>query len=194
LGPGDKKIIADMAKYGRAKKIAIVTKVDLASKQRVAEHLMELGELATWDEIVPVSAVTGEQVALLADVLLSLLPMGPELYPLDVVSEESFEDQVCELVREAALELMEQELPHSLAVTFDEYVEDENKLHLSLWVERDSQKGIVIGKGGSMLKQIGSIARKSISELMGSPVHLAIQVRVAPDWQRNSKQMGRLGF
>jgi GTPase len=194
LGPGDKKIITDMAKYPRAKKVAIVTKVDLASKQRVAEHLMELGELATWDEIIPVSAVTGEQVALLADVLLSLLPIGPELYPLDVVSEESFEDQVCELVREAALELMEQELPHSLAVTFDEYVEDENKLHLSLWVERDSQKGIVIGKGGSMLKQIGSIARKSISELMGSPVHLAIQVRVAPDWQRNSKQMGRLGF
>jgi len=194
LGPGDKKIISDMEKYPRAKKVAIVTKVDLASKERIAEHLLELGQLANWAEIIPVSDVTGDQVTLLADVLLSLLPEGPELYPLDVVSEESFEDQVCELVREAALELMEDELPHSLAVTFDEFVEDENKLHLSLWVERDSQKGIVIGKGGSMLKQIGSSARKNISQLMGSPVHLAIQVRVAPDWQRNSKQMGRLGF
>ena len=194
LGPGDKKIIADMAQYPRAKKVAIVTKVDTASKVRIAEHLLELGGLAQWDEIIPVSAVTGEQLELLADVLLGLLPTGPDLYPADVVSEESFEDNVCELVREAALELLEDELPHSLAVTFDEYVDDENKLHLSLWVERDSQKGIVIGKGGSMLRQIGSVARTNISELMGKPVHLAIQVRVAPDWQRNPKQMGKLGF
>lgn len=194
LGPGDKKIVADMEKFPRAKRIAIVTKVDLASKQRVAEHLLELAELGQWDEIVPVSALTGDQVHVLADVLLSLMPEGQRLYPEDIVTEESFEDSVCELVREAALELMEDELPHSLAVTFDEYVEEQNKLHVSLWVERDSQKGIVIGKGGSMLKQIGTIARQSISELMGKPVYLAIQVRVAPDWQRNSKQMGRLGF
>lgn len=194
LGPGDKKIIADMEKFPRAKRIAIVTKVDLASKQRIAEHLLELSELGQWDEIVPVSALTGDQVQVLADVLLNLMPEGERLYPEDIVTEESFEDSVCELVREAALELMEDELPHSLAVTFDEYMQEQNKLHVSLWVERDSQKGIVIGKGGSMLKQIGTIARQSISELMGQPVHLAIQVRVAPDWQRNSKQMGRLGF
>lgn len=194
LGPGDKKIVADMDKFPRAKRIAIVTKVDLASKQRTAEHLLELSSLGHWDEIVPVSAQTGDQVRVLADVLLSLMPEGQRLYPEDIVTEESFEDSVCELVREAALELMEDELPHSLAVTFDEYLEDQNKLHVSLWVERDSQKGIVIGKGGSMLRQIGTIARKSISDLVGKPIHLAIQVRVAPDWQRNSKQMGRLGF
>jgi len=194
LGPGDKKIVADMEKFPRAKRIAIVTKVDLASKQRIAEHLLELSELGQWDEIVPVSALTGDQVQVLAEVLLNLMPDGEPLYPEDIITEESFEDSVCELVREAALELMEDELPHSLAVTFDEYLEEQNKLHVSLWVERDSQKGIVIGKSGSMLKQIGTIARQSISELMGKPVHLAIQVRVAPDWQRNSKQMGRLGF
>lgn len=194
LGPGDKKIVSDMEKFPRAKRIAVVTKVDLASKQRIAEHLLELSELGQWDEIVPVSALTGDQVQVLADVLLNLMPEGERLYPEDIVTEESFEDSVCELVREAALELMEDELPHSLAVTFDEYTQERNKLHVSLWVERDSQKGIVIGKGGSMLKQIGTIARQNISELMGQPVHLAIQVRVAPDWQRNSKQMGRLGF
>jgi GTPase len=194
LGPGDRKIIADMQQYKRAKKIAVVTKTDTVSKQRLAEHLLELNGLAPWEEIIPVSAMTGDQVELLADVLISHLPQGPELYPADTVSEESFEDIVCERVREAALELVNDELPHSLAVTFDEFLEDENKIFVSLWVERDSQKGIVIGKAGSMLKTIGTRARKEISELVGHPVHLAIQVRVASDWQRNPKQLKKLGF
>ena len=194
LGPGDRKIIADMQQYKRAKKIAVVTKTDTVSKQRLAEHLLELNGLAPWEEIIPVSALTGDQVELLADVLINHLPEGPELYPSDTVSEESFEDIVCERVREAALELVNDELPHSLAVTFDEFLEDENKIFVSLWVERDSQKGIVIGKAGSMLKTIGSRARKEISALVGHPIHLAIQVRVASDWQRNPKQLKKLGF
>lgn len=195
IGVGDRKIIADLANF-RAKKIAIVTKTDLVSKQKLAEHLMAISQEAEWDEIVPVSALTGEQVELLVELLISKLPEGQALYPDELVTEESDEDRICELVREAALELVREEMPHSLAVSLDEIVQDDEKptIHLSLWVERDSQKGIVIGKGGQMLKTIGSLARKEIQNLLGHPVHLAIQVRVAKDWQRDSKQLRKLGF
>ena len=195
IGVGDKKIIADIAQL-RAKKVAIVTKADTVSRERLAQHLMSISEVYNWDEIIPVSALTGEQVEHLVEVLISKLDDGPQLYPTDIHTEETDEDRICELVREAALELVRDEMPHSLAVTLDEVVEGEPKqtLHVSLWVERDSQKGIVIGKGGSMLKIIGTNARREIEALLGNPIHLAIQVRIAKDWQRDSKQLGKLGF
>ena len=195
IGVGDKKIISDIAQL-RAKKVAIVTKADTVSREKLAQHLMSVSEVFDWDEIIPVSALTGEQIDHLVDVLISKLDDGPQLYPTDIHTEESDEDRICELVREAALELVRDEMPHSLAVTLDEIVDGEQKqtLHVSLWVERDSQKGIVIGKSGSMLKTIGTKARREIEELLGSPIHLAIQVRIAKDWQRDSKQLGRLGF
>jgi len=162
IGPGDRKIVADIAKYGRAKKIAIVTKCETVSKQKLAQHLMAVSELHDWEEIVPVSAATMEQVDLLETLLIGYLPVGPLFYEKDVVSEEPLEDRICELVREAALELVNDELPHSLAVTLDEILYDSKKptVHVSVWVERDSQKGIIIGKGGSMLKTIGQKARR----------------------------------
>lgn len=195
IGVGDKKIVADIAEL-RARKIAIVTKADTVSREKLAQHLMSVNEIYDWDEIIPVSALTGEQLEVLVDVLISKLPEGPMFYPEDIQTEETDEDRICELVREAALELVRDEMPHSLAVSLDEIVEGEQKptLHVSLWVERDSQKGIVIGKGGSMLKTIGSKARKEIESLLGHPVHLAIQVRIAKDWQRDAKQLGKLGF
>jgi len=195
IGVGDKKIVADIAEL-RARKIAIVTKADTVSREKLAQHLMNVNEIYDWDEIVPVSALTGEQLEVLVEVLISKLPEGPMFYPEDIQTEETDEDRICELVREAALELVRDEMPHSLAVSLDEIVEGEQKptLHVSLWVERDSQKGIVIGKGGSMLKTIGSKARKEIESLLGHPVHLAIQVRIAKDWQRDAKQLGKLGF
>lgn len=195
IGVGDKKIVADIALM-RARKIAIVTKADTVSREKLAQHLMSVNEVYDWDEIIPVSALTGEQLEHLVAVLISKLPEGPMLYPADIQTEETDEDRICELVREAALELVRDEMPHSLAVSLDELVEGEQKptLHMSLWVERDSQKGIVIGKGGSMLKTIGSKARTEIERLLGHPVHLAIQVRIAKDWQRDAKEMGKLGF
>jgi len=157
---------------------------------------MKVADLESWEEIVPVSAVTQEQLDLLEQLLIRYLPVGPLLYEADTVSEESLEDQICELVREAALELVNDELPHSLAVTMDEIIYEDPKpiIHVSVWVERDSQKGIIIGKQGSMLKTIGQKARREIQALMGEPVHLAIQVRIAQNWQRNPKQLGKLGF
>ena len=196
IGPGDRKIVSDIAQYGRAKKIALVTKSETVSKQKLAQHLMAVSDLHDWKEIVPVSAATMEQVDLLERLLIGYLPVGPLFYEKDVVSEEPLEDRICELIREAALELVNDELPHSLAVTLDEILYDSVKptIHVSVWVERDSQKGIIIGKGGSMLKTIGQKARREIEGLMEEPVHLAIQVRIAPNWQRNSKQLGKLGF
>ena len=196
IGPGDRKIVSDIAQYGRAKKIAIVTKSETVSKQKLAQHLMAVSDLHDWKEIVPVSAATMEQVDLLERLLIGYLPVGPLFYEKDVVSEEPLEDRICELIREAALELVNDELPHSLAVTLDEILYDSVKptIHVSVWVERDSQKGIIIGKGGSMLKTIGQKARREIEAMMEEPVHLAIQVRIAPNWQRNSKQLGKLGF
>jgi GTP-binding protein Era len=196
IGPGDSHIVRDIERFPKAKKIAIVTKTDTVSKERLAEHLMAVNGLAEFQEIIPVSALTGDQVDLVSQVLISWLPLGPMLYPEDIETEETQDDLICEFVREAALEMVEDELPHSLAVTLDEIVEGETKptIHLSLWVERDSQKGIVIGKGGSMLKAIGTKARKQIQETLGYPVHLQIQVRVAQDWQRSAKQLGKLGF
>ena len=196
IGPGDRKIVADALKYSKPKKIAVVTKSETVSKQKLAEHLMEVSKLHDWEEIIPVSAETHDQVDLLEKILIGYLPVGPLFYEQGVVSEESLEDQICELVREAALRLVNDELPHSVAVTLDEILYDKEKptIHVSLWVERDSQKGIVIGKGGSMLKTIGQKARKEIETIMEEPVHLAIQVRIAKNWQKDSKQLGKLGF
>jgi GTP-binding protein Era len=195
IGPGDRRIIEEIQKFPKAKKIAVATKIDLAGRDQTAKHLMELSEMSAWEEIVPVSATTGKQVELLVELLIGLMPEGPMLYPGEQRTEEEHEDIVCELVREAALEKLEDELPHSLAVTLDEIVtEDKKKVFLSVWVERDSQKGIIIGKGGSNLRDIGTRARKSIEEILGEPIHLALQVKVASNWQQDPKQLGKLGF
>ena len=195
IGPGDRRIVEEIQKFPKAKKIAIATKIDLAGRDQTAKHLMELSAMSTWEEIVPVSATTGKQVELLVELLTGLMPEGPMLYPGAQRTEEEHEDIICELVREAALEKLEDELPHSLAVTLDEIVtDDKKKVFLSVWVERDSQKGIIIGKGGSNLKEIGTRARKSIEEILGEPIHLALQVKVASNWQQDPKQLGKLGF
>ena len=194
LGPGDERLIAEIQKFPKAKKIAIVTKTDAVSKERLFEHLMELGKLAEFTEIVPVSAVTGEQVDLLAKLMIGLLPEGPMLYPDEMITDEPIEERVCEVIREKALEKLNDELPHSLAVTLDELDLDQRRIFASVWVERDSQKGIVIGKSGSMLKAIGSEAREELAGLFDAPVYLQLQVRVAKEWQRDPKQLGKLGF
>lgn len=194
IGPGDQMIVNEISKFGKTEKIAIVTKQELASKEQVARHLLEVSQLAQWDEIIPVSAVTGEQVERLVELLISHLPEGPALYPLDTIDEQSVEDIVCELIREAALEKLREELPHSLAVTVDEISDDGKKFFASLWVERDSQKGILIGKGGQQLKAIGSEARQEIEQRLGEQVFLSLQVKVASNWQQDPKKLGKLGF
>ncbi|MGB3413814.1 MAG: GTPase Era, partial [Microbacteriaceae bacterium] len=214
IGPGDKFINEQLSQYPRAKKVAIVTKTDSTSKANIAEKLMAVSELREWECIVPVSALTAEQLDVLVVQLLQLMPISQRMYPSDMNTEESNEDRIAEIIREAALELMDDELPHSIAVGIDEIImgaletDPESKtegeadavaptkprIFASIYVERDSQKGIIIGKAGSRLSQITNTSRRQIERLLGTRVKLNIQVRIAQDWQRDPKQLNKLGF
>ncbi|RDV44840.1 GTPase Era [Leifsonia sp. ku-ls] len=199
IGPGDRFINEQLDAYPRAKKVAIVTKVDAASKAQVAEQLLAVSALREWEAIVPVSAASRIQLETLTSELMKLLPLSEApLYPDEAITDEGLEDRIAELIREAVLEGVEDELPHSLAVTIDDIVERDDKdlveVYANLFVERDSQKAIVIGKGGSRIRDVGATARGPIEELLGRHVFLSIRVKVAKDWQRDPKQLGRLGF
>jgi GTP-binding protein Era len=203
IGPGDRFLIGEIARLRRKPVLAVATKIDLVSKERLAEHLTSIqlaGDEAglTWQDVVPVSAVSGEQVSLLADLLLATLPAGPPLYPDGQLTDEPEETLIAEVIREAALEGVRDELPHSIAVTVDDMIERDDKdlveIYANLIVERDSQKGIIIGKGGARLREVGATARVQIEQLLGRKVYLALHVKVAKDWQRDPKQLGRLGF
>ena len=200
-GPGDQWIARELAAL-RAPVIAIVTKVDLVPRPALAERLMAVNALGDWSDIVPVSAKSGEQVDVLADVIVGRLPEGPPMYPAGDVTDEPQAIMIAELVREAALEGVRDELPHSLAVMVEEITQRESvggappvaDVSVAIYVERDSQKGIVIGHQGSRLKDVGTRARQGIEALMGQRVYLDIRVKIAKDWQRDPKQLGRLGF
>ncbi|MGO4593896.1 GTPase Era [Leifsonia sp. 2TAF2] len=199
IGPGDRFINEQLDDYPRAKKVAIVTKVDATGKAQVAEQLLAVSALREWEAIVPVSAVSNIQLETLTSELMKLLPLSPApLYPKEAITDEGLEDRISEMIREAVLEGVEDELPHSLAVTIDDIVERDDKdlveVYANLFVERDSQKAIVIGKGGSRIRDVGATARVPIEQLLGRHVFLSIRVKVAKDWQRDPKQLGRLGF
>jgi GTP-binding protein Era len=199
VGPGDRRIAESLDGYGRAKKVAIVTKTDAASRDQITERLMEVDALREdWAAVIPLSALTHEQLDVLTGELLSLMPVGPALYDQDVVTDESIEDRVAEIIREAALEGVRDELPHSIAVTIEQMAPRENSdltdIFANVVVERDSQKAIIIGHKGSRLADVGKRARAGIEPLVGTRVFLSLHVRVAKEWQRDPKQLGRLGF
>jgi GTPase len=201
IGPGDRWIYEQIrAVAPKTTLVVIVTKIDKVPKERVAAQLMAVSELVGGDaEIVPVSATTGEQLDVLVGVLVEQLPPGPAFYPEGELTDEPEEVLMAELIREAALEGVRDELPHSLAVVIDEVTPREGRddlidVHAILYVERDSQKGIVIGKGGARLREVGTAARKQIEKLLGTKVYLDLRVKIAKNWQRDPKQLGRLGF
>ncbi len=202
IGPGDRWIYEQVCAVApRTTLIVVVTKIDKVSRDRVALQLMkvneEFGEHAS--EIIPVSATAGEQIDELTALLASKLPPGPAFYPDGELTDEPEETLMAELIREAALEGVHDELPHSLAVVIDEVEPHEGRddmidVHAILYVERDSQKGIVIGKGGARLREVGTAARTQIEKRLGTKVYLDLRVKVAKNWQRDPKQLGRLGF
>ncbi|WP_407675876.1 GTPase Era [Peterkaempfera bronchialis] len=207
LGPGDRYIAKELSEVKRTPKVAIVTKTDLVDSQRLAEQLIAIDQLGKelgieWAEIIPVSAVGDKQVGLLADLLVPLLPESPPLYPDGDLTDEPEQVMVAELIREAALEGVRDELPHSLAVVVEEMLPREDRpadrplldIHAYLYIERQSQKAIVIGAKGARLKHVGTTARKHIEALLGTPVFLDLHVKVAKDWQRDPKQLRKLGF
>jgi GTP-binding protein Era len=197
VGPGDRFIAQSLERYPRAKKIALVTKTDAASKSEIAQRLMEVNELGQWETLIPVSGLLGDQLEIVVEEILALMPESEPLYSLEDSTEQSLEVRIQELIREATLEGVSDELPHSIAVTIDEMGEREDglmQIFANLWVERDSQKGIMIGKGGQKLKGIGQLARTGIQELMGRPVYLSLQVKVSKEWQRDPKKLDKLGL
>lgn len=208
VGPGDTYLVGELAALPRTPVlVAVATKSDLVPPTRMAQHLMEIQALEetlgiTWAHIVPVSAVGGEQLDELADTLVSLLPEGPPLYPEGQLTDEPEETLVAELIRESALEGVRDELPHSITVAIEEMglregrSEDKPLLDVfaSMIVERDSQKGIIIGHRGSRLREIGETSRRKIEALLGTPVYLDLRVKVLKEWQRNPKHLNRLGF
>lgn len=207
IGPGDRFIVNELAKVRRTTKLAVVTKTDLASPEQLAEQLLAVQRLGeetstSWQEIVPVSALAGDQVGLLTDLLVAQMPEGPALYPDGELTDAPEETIVAELIREAALEGVRDELPHSIAVLVEEMGLREGRpadrplldVHANVYVERSSQKGIVIGHKGARLKAVGSAARTQIEALLGTPVYLDLHVKIAKDWQRDPKQLRKLGF
>lgn len=206
IGPGDRWIFEQIRAIApKTTLVVIVTKIDKVSKDRVAAQLVSAHELAGEHAaaIVPVSATTGEQVDVLTAVLVDHLEPGPAFYPDGELTDEPEETLMAELIREAALEGVRDELPHSLAVVIDEVNPREGRseeqgemidVHAILYVERDSQKGIIIGKGGARLREVGTTARHQIEKLLGTKVYLELRVKVAKNWQQDPKQLGRLGF
>ncbi|RSM35946.1 GTPase Era [Amycolatopsis balhimycina DSM 5908] len=200
IGPGDKFIAAELQKIAkRTPVIGIVTKTDLVQPQQVAEQLLALQQVMEFAELVPVSAVDGFQVGTLTDLLVRRLPEGPQLYPGGELTDEPEQTLVAELIREAALEGVRDELPHSIAVTVEEMLPREGRddlidVHAFLYVERPSQKGIILGHKGERLREVGATARKHIEGLLGSKVYLDLHIKVAKDWQRDPRQLRRLGF
>ncbi|WP_062212036.1 GTPase Era [Demequina oxidasica] len=203
IGPGDKWIARELA-GARAPKVAIVTKVDKVPRPQVGDHLLAVSELADWSDIVPVSSVKDIQIDVLTDVLTKYLPEGPALYPDGELTDEPEQIMIAELVREAALEGVHDELPHSIAVQVEEIVERPQaeddprppllEVRVQLYVERDSQKGIILGHKGERLRDVGTKARQEIEGLLGRKIYLDLHVKVAKEWQRDPKQLGRLGF
>ena len=208
IGPGDKFIIGEIAKLSnKPKLVALATKTDLVSKERQLSHLVDVAAVGEelgveWAEVIPCSATAGDKVDVVRDVLVGLLPEGPAYYPDGEITDEPEETLIAELIREAALEGVRDELPHSIAVTIDEIMprpdrpEDKplTDIFASIVVERESQKGIIIGHKGARLKEIGAQAREQINRLLGTRVHLSLHVKVLKEWQRDSKYLNRLGF
>lgn len=205
IGPGDKWIIEQLRQMAPKTQIfGVVTKIDTVTHEQLMAQLLALStELGENAEIIPVSAVAGKQLDVLVEVLVSMMEVGPIFYPDGELTDEPEQTLMAEFIREAALEGLTDEIPHSLAVVIEEVIPREDRredqapmidVHAILYVERDSQKGIIIGKKGARLKEVGTVARTQIERLMGTKVFLSLHVKVAKDWQRDPKQLRRLGF
>jgi len=208
IGAGDLFIAKEIAKHSAAKKICAVTMIDMANKAQLPQHLMEVSTLASqagfqWDDIVPLSAKTDTQIQLLIDLLAKYAPESPPFYPADMTSDQELSTQIADLIREAAIADVFEEVPHSIAVVIDEITEREKRseaerpfydIHASIVVERDSQKAIIIGKKGERLKSVGIVARQEIEKKLRGKIFLGLHVKVMPNWQSDSKALTKLGF
>lgn len=196
VGAGDRFVAEAVLKAGPPV-ICVVNKMDAARREELVPALAAAQEIGEWREIIPVSARRGTKVDELQALVIALLPEGPQYYPPDAVTDQPREALFAEIVREKALALTRQEIPHSIAVSVEELLERDDgilEIHANVFVERESQKGMVIGKGGQMLRQIGTRAREELEWLTGGKVFLKLQVKVARDWSRDPSALARLGY
>ncbi len=203
-GAGDVFIAQEIAKHPRAKKFAVITKTDLLSKEKLALRLtgiMDLAQGFVWDEIIPVSAAIHDQIDLLNKLIGDNLPAGPQYYPEGTTSDQAIEQLICEFIREAALQDVREELPHSIVVTIDEFGEREEKgsrpfydVHATIHVERDTQRAILLGHQGVRLKEIGIRARADIERALAAKIFLGLHIKVSKEWQRDARMLDKLGF
>ena len=203
-GAGDVYIAQEIAKHPRAKKFAVITKTDLLSKEKLALRLtgiMDLAQGFMWDEIIPVSAAIHDQIDLLNTLIGAALPAGPAYYPEGTTSDQAIEQLICEFIREAALQDVREELPHSIVVTIDEFGEREEKgsrpfydVHATIHVERDTQRAILLGHQGTRLKEIGIRARADIERALVAKIFLGLHIKVSKEWQRDARMLDKLGF
>jgi GTP-binding protein Era len=199
VGTGDAYLARELDGLGDKPVVAILTMTDLASQEQVMQQLVAVTELGEWADVVPVSAVTGFGLDVLEEVLIGKLPVGRPLYPDGELTDEPEQVMVAELIREAALEGVRHELPHSIAVVVEEMGprpgrEDLTDVHALMYLERPSQKPIMLGPGGARLQAVGTRARHRIEALLGTKVYLDLHIKIAKDWQRDPKQLRRLGF
>ena len=201
IGPGDRWILDSVREAcPNTTLMGIVTKTDKVARDVVAERLMELHDLlGPGAELVPVSSNSGENLETLIEVMASLLPEGPKYYPSGHVTDEDRDTRMAELIREAALGGLREELPHSVAVQIDEVLPNPDRegvtdVHAVIYVERPGQKHILMGKDGGRMRVTVQKARKSLIELLGENVYLDLRIKVLKDWQSDPKQLGRLGF
>lgn len=203
VGKGDNFITRSITSLSGAKRFCVVTKIDTTSKDQVLTALTQASQLAidnqfTWDEIIPLSAIKGEQLWILNDLFEKYLPEGPHYYPEDAIVDMEIEDRISELIREATILGTLQELPHSIAVSINEISESDEKkviaVDATIYVERDSQKGIIIGKAGSNIKKIGSVVRPALEQILGKKVFLTLQVSIASNWQKDPKALRKFGI
>jgi len=197
IGRGD-QFVAQLLDEVDLPKLAVLNKIDLVPKVKLLPQLVRLQELGAWDEIVPISAMADDGVDLLAQLIMARLPEGPPYFPTEQVTDQPIEQVIAEIIREKAITIMREEVPHSIAVLIEEIVpgerEDVRVVHANLYVERDSQKGIVIGKGGEVLKSIGARAREELEAKLGTRVFLELRVKLMKEWQRDAKALARLGY
>ncbi len=197
VGRGD-EFLAGLLRDVGTPVIAAVNKVDSFARARQLPQLARLAELGEWDEVVPISAATGDNVDVLADLIVARMPEGPAYFPREVVTDQPLEQRVAEIIREKAITTMREEVPHSIAVVVDEVAPGRSEgvtvVAAHLYVERDSQKGIVIGRGGDVLRDIGAQARKELEPLLGTAVYLDLRVKLMKEWQRDPRKLERLGY
>lgn len=197
IGKGD-AFLASQLKTGSMPVICVVNKADKVMPDRLLEQIENGRKLGDWRDVLTTSASRGTGIDDLIGTLIRLLPEGPPYYPAEMITDQSELGMVSELIREKALQLTREEVPHSVAVEVEEIVRDQDRdlieIYAHIFVERDSQKGILIGRGGKMLKEIGTRARIEIETLLGQKVFLDLRVKVLSEWQRDDRSLDRLGY